>query len=585
MKSFLKIFLASFTALVIFTVIGVFLLFIIIGGLSSRDEVKVDPDSVLVLDLSRRYAEQEVENPAAMFNSNESNIPGLFDVVRLIRKAETDKRIRGIYLKCGMGANGMAASMEIRRAIMDFKRSKKFVIAYGDVLGQGSYGVATAADKLYCNPAGGVDWKGFSMQMMFMKEMFRKLEVEPQVFHAGKFKSARELFEEDKMSAANREQTTQWLGELYAGFLARCAEGRQIDSATLRGYASSATIQTAADALKFKLVDGLKYDDEVKQEIHGLLGLKKGEKVSFIKIDRYKEAVSLSDWSSGDKIAMVFAEGEIVYGRGEEGEVGSDELIKVISAARTDKSVKAIVLRVNSPGGSALASEIIWRELDLARKDKPVVVSMGDLAASGGYYISCMADSIFIEPATLTGSIGVFAVAPNLQGLFKNKLGISFESVRTGPYADMGNGMRPLTEPEKRLFQAGIDSGYILFKSRVAAGRKIDIGYVDSIAQGRVWAGATALDLGLADRMGGMQDAIDCAARMAGLKKYRIREFPEPAGFFDKVFGEYKSSAASQSIKEELGTTDYELFLSLRRLRSKIGTVQMRMPFDLRIGN
>jgi len=348
-------------------------------------------------------------------------------VVRMLHYAKTDSTIKGLYIKGGYNANGFASSEELRKAVLDFKESNKFVIAYGETMDQKSYYVSTAADKLYCHPQGGIDWDGFSVTLLFMKGLLDKLGVEPQVFYAGKFKSETEPFRFTKMSDPNRLQTTDMLNDLYSILLQTTSGARNIDSATLHQLSINGTIRTANDALANKLVDGLKYDDEVKNELIEKLNIKSSDKINFVTLGKYAKASNYKNTKGEDKIAIIYASGDIVSGKGDDEQIGSEDFVALIRKARLDDDIKAIVFRVNSPGGSSLASDAIWREISLAKKDKPVVVSMGDYAASGGYYISCNADSVFADAGTITGSIGVFSFLPNMQKLFKDKMGLTFD--------------------------------------------------------------------------------------------------------------------------------------------------------------
>ena len=582
MRSFFKFFLAALLALVVFMLIGFLILFAVAGSIASSEKTTIAAKSVLFIDLSRSFKDKKTDNTLARLSGDRDIYStSLYDVVRLLQHAKSDSSVRGIYIKCNENANGFAASEELRNALLDFKESKKFVIAYGDMISQKAYFVASVADKIYCNPKGIIEWKGFASQLFFIKNALKKLEIEPQIFYDGKFKSATEPLREEKMTDANRLQTTVWLGDLYSRFLLATATARNIDTATLHRYASAYMIHTPNDAVQYKLLDGVKYDDEVKDEIRKRLGINGDDKIEFVQIGSYAEATSIKKYAA-DRIAVIYAEGDIVYGRGTEGQVGSDEFRNLISKARTDKNIKAIVLRVNSPGGSALASEIIWRETMLTRKaGKPFVVSMGDMAASGGYYISCAADSIFAQPNTITGSIGVFGIVPNMQDFFKNKLGVTFDQVKTAPNADIGSVTRPLTEGEKIIIQSEIDTVYHDFKTRVAEGRKKDMPLIDSIAQGRVWTGSRAMQIGLVDRVGGLDDAIACAAGMANLKDYSLREYPEPASFWDMLKSNYGKTVKTKVIKEELSYSEYQLYEQLQRIRQMVGTAQTRLPYNI----
>ncbi|SIN67398.1 signal peptide peptidase SppA [Chitinophaga niabensis] len=579
MRSFLKFFFASFLALIFFSVIAFFFVLMIAVRMTSDKKVVVGSNAVLVIDLNDHYAEQRIQTPLrALAGEGAGSNPGLYDAVRLIRQAATDDNVKGIYLKADGSGNGHASSEEIRRAIVDFSKSKKFVYAYGEMISQNAYFLASAANKVYLHPKGGIDFSGYAITMMYLKGTLEKLEIQPQIFYNGKFKSATEPLRETKMTEANRIQTTVFLGELYGDFLMKVGASRGIDTATLHQYANAGTIQYPEDALKYKLVDGLKYDDQVMDEIKQKLNLKGDDKVNFIALNRYDEAKA--GYEGNGNIALIYAEGDIVSGSADKA-IASEDYIKTIREARQDNDVKAIVFRVNSPGGSALASEGIWRELTLARKAKPVIVSMGDYAASGGYYISCMADSIFAEPTTLTGSIGVFAILPNMQAFFNNKLGITFDGVKTGEYADLGTTSRPLTEKEKFMVQRSVDTIYATFKHRVTEGRKLEATVVDSIAQGRVWTGIQAQRMGLVDRLGGIDDAVNCAARMANVADVKIVSFPKQKDPYQQLLKSLGGVRASM-VKEELGE-HYQLYQTIKELKKLTGEIQAKLPYNLTI--
>ncbi len=585
MKSFMKLFFASFLALIIFTIIVLVIGMAVIGFALQPTKPDLGSKGVLVLDLSSGFNEQAKDNPLASITGDASdNAPGLYDIIRMLHYAKTDTTIKAVYLKAGYNANGYAASEELRKAILDFKESKKMVLAYGEAMDQKSYYVATAADKIYCHPNGGIDWDGFSVTLLFMKGLLDKLGVEPQVFFAGKFKSATEPFRVTKMTDANRIQTTDLLNDLYSNFLQQTAQARKIDTATLHQLSINGSIRTAYDALNYKLVDGLKYDDQIQSELLKKLGQGKKETINFISFDKYAKAVNYKK-SGSAKIAIIYAQGDIVGGKGDDDEIGSDNYISLLRKARLDDDIKAIVFRVNSPGGSSLASDAIWREVTLAKGDKPFVVSMGDYAASGGYYISCNADSVFADATTITGSIGVFSIIPNFQPFFNDKLGITFDGVKTAPYADMGSTGRPLTETEKHFMQASVDSIYNTFKNRVASGRTKDISYIDSIAQGHVYTGSRALQLALIDKTGTLQDAIDCAARMAKLKEYGTKEYPEKKSFWEQLVNSssYKASMQESAVKENIGAQQYYMLQQVKKIRVLMQAPQARLPFDFDI--
>lgn len=581
MRGFFKIVFATLLALVLFTVIGIFVLIGIASSAASSDKPTIGSKAVLVLDLGKQFKEQHQEDPFATFlNNNEDDLPSLFETIQLINHAKTDSSIKCLYIQCANNSNGFAASEELRKAIISFKKSGKFVLAYGEVISQKGYYIGSAANAIFCNPQGGVDWSGFSSNMVFLKGMLDKLEIQPQIFYAGKFKSATEPLRATQMTDANKLQTGVWLGELYTHFISATSISRKKDSTEFRNLALNGSIQTAHDAYHYGLVDGLKYDDQIKSIFLKKLSLEERAKINFVSLGDYKAAINYKKTGSS-KVALVFANGNIVSGEGSSDQVGSDKFKNLLRKIRLDKDIKAVVFRVNSPGGSALASEVIWRELQLMKKEKPVIVSMGDVAASGGYYIACNADSVFANANTITGSIGVFSIVPNMQSFFKNKLGVTFDGVKTAPYADMGGIDKPLNEFEKRFFQSSVDSIYYTFKTRVSNGRKKPMNIVDSIAQGRVWTGTHAISNGLVDRIGTLNDAIECAVRMAKIKDndFKLREYPEKKSILDQIMSGYKKSISQQLISTQIGIEELNLLKELKELKQMKGVPQAKMPF------
>ena len=586
MKSFFKMFFAALLAAIVFVFFTVLVLGGIVGSLASSKEVRTGGKAVLLIDLNDEYKEQIEENPLASLGSSDVyDKPGLYDVVRLIRYAKSDSSVKGIYLKSSGNANGFAASEEIRNALADFKESKKFVYAYGDVISEKSYYVANIADKIYCNPQGGLEWKGYSLEYVFFKQALDKLEIKPQIFYAGKFKSATEPFREQKMTEPNRVQSSELLSYLYRRLLQNTSAARGVDTGSLHQYANNYTIRTARDAAQYKLIDAVKYDDELQSELKSRLGIKQDEKINYTPIAKYAKAVAYRTGSGKNRIALIYAQGDIVDGKGNQDQIGGDTFRGWVRKARMDDDVKAIVFRVNSGGGSALASEIIWRELQITRKTKPVIVSFGDVAASGGYYISCGADSIFAQPNTITGSIGVFTIIPDMTSFFSNKLGVTFDGVKTADHADALSAVRPLNATEKLFVQNGVDTIYHTFLTRVAEGRKMQVAMVDSIGQGRVWTGEKGLQLGLVDKLGSLQDAVDCASRMAKVKDYRLKEYPERQSLLDMLLGNSQKVEETKlkAIRDELGEEGYNLYLSLRKARRSMGKAQASLPFEVRV--
>ncbi|MEO6914512.1 MAG: signal peptide peptidase SppA [Chitinophagaceae bacterium] len=588
MRTFFKIFFASLLAIIVSVVV---LFFIGVGIIASASSKLINPETastgsrgVLMIDLGLTLSEQGKDNPLAKFSSEEIySTPGLYDAVRLIKYAKSDSSIKGIYLKCNDNPNGFATSQELRNALLDFKTSKKFIYAYGDVIPERAYYVANLANKIYCNPKGGLEWKGYALNYMFFKQTLQRLEIEPQIFYAGKFKSATEPLREEKMTEPNRVQSRELLSFLYNELLVTTAAARGLDTASLHDYANKYLIRTADDAARLKLIDGVRYYDEVQGELKSMLKIEQSANINMVALGKYAESVNYKKTSGTDRIALIYAEGDIVDGKGESGQIGSETFRDLVRKARMDDKVKAIVFRVNSGGGSALASENIWREITITRKTKPVILSFGDVAASGGYYLAANADSIFAEPTTITGSIGVFTIIPNMQRFFKNKLGVTFDGVKTADHADAMTVSKPLTDIERSFIQSGVDTIYETFKTRVSEGRKLSMVMVDSIGQGRVWMGKRALELGLVDRLGNIQDAIDCAARMAKLKSYGLREFPEPKNFLDILLGNYQKVAKASAIKEEMGEEAYSVYIAVKKVKSSVGIAQARMPFEISI--
>ncbi|MFM7720799.1 MAG: signal peptide peptidase SppA [Sediminibacterium sp.] len=578
MKSFFSSFFAALLAILVFSIGGVMLLIGFAAAFSSDVEVTVPTNAVLVIDLNDNFTEKEVSDPfTELMNPGTGKIPSLTSVIGLIQHAKKDSNIKGIYIKCQQNSNGYASSEELRKALVDFKKSNKFIFAYGETISQKGYWVGNVANQIYTHPQGGLEFSGFSLETIFLKGMLDKLDVQMQVFYAGKFKSATEPFRYTKMSDANKQQTGVWLNGLYDHFINSVASARQIAPEKLKALVNEAKIQSAQDALSNGLVDGLIYDDQLKKIIAKKLKGVKENDIPFIAVKEYAKSVPLRGTGAG-KIAVVYADGDIVMGKGVKGSIASDDFRMLLQKIRADESIDALVLRVNSPGGSALASDIIWREIELIKGKIPVVVSMGDVAASGGYYIASGADSIYADANTITGSIGVFAVIPNISGFMNNKLGISFDGVKTAPYADAPTVTRPLNSMEQKILQTGVDSIYHTFKSRVAKGRKKSMEYVDSIAQGRVWLGSDAIKVGLVDRIGTLNDALASAAKMAKLKGYSIKQYPESKSFIEDLIEDYKDYVKVKSIESEIGASQWQIFQNLKTVQQMVGAPQARMP-------
>jgi protease-4 len=587
MKEFFKFVFASMLGVILsFFVLILLSIFTIIGIASTvgeESQVEVEDQSVMHLRLDYPITERTSKNPLENLNvfgiESERNI-GLNDILISIEKAKTDKKIKGIYIDVSYIQSGYAAIEEIRNKLIDFKKSGKFVLAYSEVYTKGAYYLASAANKVYLNPQGMIDFRGFSTEITFFKGALDKLEIEPQIIKVGTYKSAVEPFILDKMSKANKEQVTSFLGSLYDHYITKIAESRNIPKDSLLTVANLVLVRTAEDGVKYRLVDGLKYKDEVLSELKSLTGIVQSKDLNSVAIADYVSIANEQKSSSSNRIAVVYAVGEIISGEGNDETIGSERISRAIRKARTDKKVKAVVLRINSPGGSALASDVIWREVELTKKVKPVMVSMGDVAASGGYYIACNADSIFAQPNTITGSIGVFGIIPNMQKFFNNKLGITFDGVKTGKFADISI-TRPLQEDEKMMLQQEINQIYKTFTQKVADGRRKSVSYIDSIGQGRVWSGSEALKNGLVDRLGNIDDAIRAAAKKAKLKEYKIVEFPSQKDPFQEIFETSSDKIRTYFTKQELGDS-YIYYQQLKSVINRSG-MQARIPFEITV--
>ena len=595
MKQFFKMFFASLLAMIVAGVvmIGIFIGAIVsVGNMISsskkqKEKTAVTTKSILVIETDKGFHEQGESNSFAAFDNSASSFSaGLYETLNSLKAAKDDKNITGILLKLQGSGNGWATMQQIRNALIDFKKSGKKIYAYGDGINQRDYYLASAADFIYLNPVGGMELKGLASKSTFYKGALDKLDIKPEIFYAGKFKSATEPFRAEKMSDANKIQIGEVLHDIWAEMMQAVAQKTGMDTATVQQLAATGAVQFANDAAKYKLVDGVKYWDEMEDEMRKAVDKKSSEKVPYVTLNTYAEDNG-DDNDGADRIAVLFAEGDISDGVGDDYEIGSEGMTKTIRQIAADDKIKALVLRVNSPGGSALASEIILRELQLLRKKKPIVVSMGDVAASGGYYISMAADSIFAMPNTITGSIGVFSMMFNVSNALKNKLGVTFDEVKTAPYADFPTNTRDLTPIEAARFQAGVDTIYATFKSRVAVGRKLSLVLVDSIAQGRVWTGTDALNIGLVDGLGDLNRALESAASIAKLKTYNVKTYPEQVDQLQAMIKKIKGGPLSQAAVKETLTkqlgTDFEHYQQIQWMLRINGHTQMSLPYKMSI--
>lgn len=587
MKQFFKYVLATVVGIVISSILLILVFVGIIGvmisSVGNENALAVKENSILTLNLAHPIPERTSKNPLKNFNfSNFKEVDlGLNDILDRIETAKTDDKIKGIYLDLSSIPSSFATLEEIRNALLDFKTSKKFIIAYSEYYSQSAYYLASTADKIYLNPEGLLEFKGFASQSMFFKGTLDKLGIEAQVIKVGTYKSAVEPFILNKMSDANREQVTSFLGSIYQHYLQEISESRNLPVDSLYAIANELKVRNAEMAVKEKLIDATKYKDEVIEELKSKLKVKEEKDLNFVSLEKYNNPDDKKSNQSKDRVAIVYAVGEIVSGEGSEEQIGSDKISRAIRKARTDKNVKAVVLRVNSPGGSALASDVIWREVKLTKAVKPIVVSMGDVAASGGYYISCAADSIFAQPNTITGSIGVFGIIPNLQGFFNNKLGITFDVVKTGKFSDIQTVSRPLTSEEQGIIQQEVNRIYYTFTQKVAEGRKRERNYIDSIGQGRVWTGEQAIGLGLVDKLGSIDDAIRAAASKAKLKEYKIVTYPALKDPVKALLSEATDNISTWYTKQELGEA-YPYYQQGKQILEQTG-IQARIPYTINI--
>ena len=548
------------------------------SAMSSTTNVK--DNSVLYVDLSPSISERAVEIPFSFGDYMDESL-GLDNILTAIKAAAGDAKIKGIYLKSQTVSASPASAKAIRDALMEFKKSGKFIYAYSDVYTQNGYYMATVADKVMLNPTGDMNFRGYAFQLMFYKNLIDKMDIDVQIFRHGQFKSAVEPYFLDKMSEANREQMSTLANSLWAVFVQDVAKARKISVEQLNNIADSLLCSSPQEALNLKLVDKLAYPDEAEKMIKTKLNLSDKDNINYVTISKYAKSIKPKEENT-NKVAVMYAYGSISDGKGD-GDRGiySDTFIKEFRKVYKNDDVKAIVLRVNSPGGSALASENIWHEIENAKKaGKKVVVSMGDYAASGGYYISCNSDFIYAEPNTITGSIGVFGMVPSVQNFMKNKLGITMDEVGSNKHSVPGGLYRPMDELESERMQASVEEIYATFTKRVADGRKLSVSYVDSIGQGRVWAGSDALQLGLVDALGNIDDAIAKAAKLASIDKYDVVYYPKQKDWFALIFS-VKDDAVDAAVRQKMGQF-YDMYDGIQQVMENSG-VQARMPMILTI--
>ena len=588
MKDFFKNVFATFVGIFLFVLVTLLLGFVCIFGmvLSSESTTEIENNSVLVINLSGPLSERSDKNVMAEFIGNVASGVSLEDVLSGIEKAKTNKNIKGIYIEAGAFApNSYASLQEIREALIDFKKSHKWIVAYGDSYTQSAYYLASVANDVYLNPQGMLDWHGLSSQRIYLKDMLAKFGVKMQVSKVGTYKSATEMFTEEKMSDADRQQTSTYLNGIWKYLLKGVSESRNIPIAKLNEYADSViTFANPTSYLKMKLIDKLLYTDQVRNEVKKRLGINSDDEIHQISLTDLK---AVEPAKGGSEVAVYYAYGDIVDSPVSNTSFNQHSIVgkyvcNDLKELMDDDDVKAVVIRVNSGGGSAFASEQMWHQIMELKKVKPVVVSMGGYAASGGYYMSVPANWIVAEPTTITGSIGIFGMFPDFSGLASEKLGIKFDEVKTNKNGTFGSTMRPLTPDEMRMLQVYIDRGYTTFKNRVAQGRNLTMAQVEAIAQGHVYTGEDALKIKLVDELGGLDKAVKKAAQLAKIDNYYKVSYPSPVNWFDQIFGEnVQDNYLNEQLYTSLGIF-YQPFSILRTINQQ-SAIQARLPYIINI--
>ena len=587
MRQFLKYVLATIVGLLLFFFVG----FLLVAGIgaavssSSDKRTAVKEKSVLKLDLDKPIQERSVDNPFEDFGpvGGSGDAIGLLELKQALKEAKEDENIKGIYLQAEGPIAGWASLEEVRNALVDFKQSKKFVYAYAETMTEKGYYLASVADKIYLNPAGDLEWNGLNAELSFFKGTLDKLGLKPEIFKVGEFKSAVEPFIRENMSEPNRLQVTSFLSSVNDHMLVKVAQSRGLRVDSLKRYADNLTIQKPADALRTKLVTNVGHQDEVESLIRKQLGIEAKKKISYVSLNKYKGAdTDAESGTSSNRIAVIIASGDINSGKGDANSIGSESIVEELRKARLDDKVKAIVLRVNSGGGSALASDVMYREVELAKKAKPVIGSMSDYAASGGYYMLMGCNKIVAQPNTITGSIGVFSLLFNTETFFKDKLGITYDRVKTNTNADFPSGTHEMTPFQKQTLQRQTERIYADFTGKAAAGRKLPVDSLRAIAGGRVWTGTQGKAIGLVDQLGGLEDAIKLAAQTAKLREgdYKLKYQPRKKEFFEQLMSSFNGDEEA-IVRAQLGElAPYVAYL--KKLKTMNG-VQARLPFEMDI--
>jgi protease-4 len=586
MKEFFKFMLASmlgfFLTIILLTII-LFTVVVTLVALATTETISTPHDCILQIKLDRPVSDRGPKNPIFIDLYSRSRRDGLTDILDNIHKAKNDNDIKGILLDISTIPAGLSTIYEIRDALADFKKSGKFIISYSEFYSQGAYYLASVSDRIYLQPQGMILFKGLDAEMTFIKGTLDKLDIKMQIIRHGKFKAATEPLFLDKMSPENRKQISELINNSWSKIVEGISASRNISIDQLNRIADSLKAETPENALKYKLVDQLAYRDELLKDLHQKLGISEKKEINFISLDKYSNVPDTHNkfFGKDGRIAIIYGTGSIDGGNGDDLSIGSERLSKAFRKAREDKRIKAIVFRINSPGGSALASDVIWREVSLAAKEKPVVASFGDVAASGGYYIACPATKILADPTTITGSIGVFGVVPNLKGLFNNKLGITFDEAKTNANSDYISITKPMPAYQVNVLQAGIENIYSSFIAKVAEGRHLSKETVDSIGQGRVWSGQDAKQIGLIDDFGGLDKAIEVAAELSKTSNYSLIYLPEQKEPIQELIDEITGNETRTALEKEMGEY-YRYFEYLKEIQQMKG-IQARMPFEISI--
>ena len=582
-RAFFSSCLGALTAMLVFFFLAVLFFGALVSGLSEDKKVVVNKNSVLHLELDAQITEMQQENPFAGLPIPGADMRkiGLLQLKQAIENAKDDEKIRGIYLDVSQPMTGFSSLEEIRQALIDFREDGKWVIAYNEVMSEGAYYLSTAADEIYLNPQGEVEFNGLTVSIGFYKKLFDKWQVRPQIFRVGEFKSAVEPFLMEEMSAENRLQMTALVNDIYDHMLTRISEARNIEKQKLEQISDQMLVNNAEAAVELGLIDSLIYKDQLIEVLKNKLDLSEDDNISFVKYHRYRKSFSTYK-SSPNEIAVIVADGTIMPGDGNQNDqvIGGDKFVEEIRKAREDEDIKSIVLRINSPGGEFKASDMMWREITLTTQVKPVIASMSDYAASGGYYLAMGCDTIVAQPHTITGSIGIFGIMFDLSQFLGNEVGITFDEVRTGDYGNTYTLTRPLTPAEKKFIQRNLDEYYQTFTMKAAEGRRLSHEAIQEVASGRVWTGQQALERKLVDVLGGFDDAVKIAAEKAGISDdYKIRYYPTPKNFFEELLINLEENAETRVMRAELGQM-YSWYQHIHRLKQYQGA-QARMPFEM----